>query len=77
MSISITIPQLSPAKYLTEIAVKSTALSCAVAGTLTQMDALSWCYQLGEVHRQYAIDAIASLPSCNDLLMYYVTPKIE
>jgi len=48
-----------------------------VVNTLTQMGALSWCYQLGEVHRQYAVDAIASLPSCNDLLMYYVTPKIE
>lgn len=49
----------------------------AVAGTLTQMDALSWCYQLGETHRQYAVHAIDSLPSCNDLLMYYVTPKVE
>ena len=48
-----------------------------VADTLVGMNAVSWCYHLGEVHRQQAVAAIASLPSYNELLMYYVTPKAE
>jgi geranylgeranyl pyrophosphate synthase len=46
-----------------------------VTAVITEMDAVSWCLQIAEAHRQQAINIIETLPCRRDLLSYYVTPK--
>lgn len=46
-----------------------------VTAVITEMNAVSWCLQIAEAHRQQAINIIETLPCRRDLLSYYVTPK--
>lgn len=47
----------------------------SVVDILVQMKAVSWSYQMIEVHRQQAIAAVKKLPYRQDLLLHYVTPQ--